>query len=102
MKLIGNYDISGNYGTEGAKQVRNTDGWGHLGSCYRAPKIEGARMGERRSEEIIEQEIPRAGKRIQKAETYNKYGDSARMVEIGAFGGTWNFCKNSRQWDPDG
>ena len=37
-------------------------------------------------ERILENEMHGAGKEIPKEETYSKYGDAARKIEIGAIG----------------
>ena len=47
------------------------------------------------SEKILENEMPGMRKEIPKKETYNKYGDAARKIEIEAIGKTWHFCPNS-------
>ena len=39
-----------------------------------------------RSGEIAEDEMPGMGGEIPKEETYNKYGDTSRKIEIGAIG----------------
>ena len=67
-------------------QVGEIDQENQLGSFHFSDKFPGGRMSSEKSEKINWPEMPGMRNDIHKAETYNKYGDDARKIEIASLG----------------
>ena len=80
---------------EGCKKVNSADQINQLNALRFKTQMESKNLAIETSGNISGNEMPGMMKQIAKEEMYNKYGDAARKVEIGAICETWgvDFCE---------